>query len=250
LVYIIGISPRLLDQSLLESQDFLGKYGNIRKLVINKANPFNSPEGVSYSCYVNFSNEIEAAKCIKATDGFKFDGRTLKATFGTTKYCNNFLKGKKCEKADCLYLHEKASKLDSLKYEEIKHNSHIQPHNSIYSRLKVVISSQEENKFPDARLPRPRYFSEDIYLPRVKPRLYSMDTSIKSRFWFVEEGEPLCQEPLIEVITQVSPLQEVVEMNVSEALQILNDNWYSDVLKVQASNEGFLAGGSVLISAI
>jgi hypothetical protein len=33
-------------------------------------------------------------------------GKQVKATFGTTKYCNAFLKGVPCGNPDCLYLHE------------------------------------------------------------------------------------------------------------------------------------------------
>ena len=30
----------------------------------------------------------------------------MKACYGTTKYCNAFLKGLVCNNADCLYLHD------------------------------------------------------------------------------------------------------------------------------------------------
>ena len=33
-------------------------------------------------------------------------GKAMKACFGTTKYCNAFLKGLVCNNAECLYLHE------------------------------------------------------------------------------------------------------------------------------------------------
>ncbi len=32
-------------------------------------------------------------------------GRVVRACFGTTKYCNAFLKGIPCNNGDCLYLH-------------------------------------------------------------------------------------------------------------------------------------------------
>lgn len=34
------------------------------------------------------------------------DGRTLKASLGTTKYCSHFMKNQQCPKPDCMYLHE------------------------------------------------------------------------------------------------------------------------------------------------
>ena len=33
-------------------------------------------------------------------------GKLVKACYGTTKYCNAFLKGLPCNNADCLYLHD------------------------------------------------------------------------------------------------------------------------------------------------
>lgn len=35
-----------------------------------------------------------------------FAGKQVKACFGTTKYCNAFLKGVACNNPDCLYLHD------------------------------------------------------------------------------------------------------------------------------------------------
>ena len=32
-------------------------------------------------------------------------GKQVKACYGTTKYCNAFLKGMPCNNTDCLYLH-------------------------------------------------------------------------------------------------------------------------------------------------
>ncbi len=33
-------------------------------------------------------------------------GKQVKACFGTTKYCNAFLKGVSCNNPECLYLHD------------------------------------------------------------------------------------------------------------------------------------------------
>lgn len=35
-----------------------------------------------------------------------FAGKLVKACYGTTKYCNAFLKGLPCNNAECLYLHD------------------------------------------------------------------------------------------------------------------------------------------------
>jgi CCR4-NOT transcription complex subunit 4 len=39
-------------------------------------------------------------------DGFHIEGKPLKASIGTTKYCAYFLKGTNCPNPECFYLHE------------------------------------------------------------------------------------------------------------------------------------------------
>jgi hypothetical protein len=39
-------------------------------------------------------------------DGFALSGRLMRASFGTTKYCNAFLRHASCTNPDCLYLHD------------------------------------------------------------------------------------------------------------------------------------------------
>ena len=41
-----------------------------------------------------------------ACEQFPLHDRLVKASFGTTKYCTNFLKGQQCKIKDCVYLHQ------------------------------------------------------------------------------------------------------------------------------------------------
>ena len=52
------------------------------------------------------SPAADALRCIKAVDGAVWRGKPVKACFGTTKYCNAFLKGLPCNNPECLYLHD------------------------------------------------------------------------------------------------------------------------------------------------
>jgi hypothetical protein len=45
-------------------------------------------------------------RAIQAVNNIFIDGRTLKASLGTTKYCSHFMKNQPCPKNDCMYLHE------------------------------------------------------------------------------------------------------------------------------------------------
>lgn len=42
-----------------------------------------------------------------------------RASYGTTKYCYNFIKGQKCNNPDCLFLHRKADKEDCFTKDEM-----------------------------------------------------------------------------------------------------------------------------------
>lgn len=81
--------------------------------------------GISYSAYLTFHTEKEASTCIHATNGFELDGRKIKATFGTTKYCSYFIRDVVCPNPECLYLHCMGTTVDTFNREDILHNRHI-----------------------------------------------------------------------------------------------------------------------------
>jgi hypothetical protein len=55
---------------------------------------------------------------ILAIDGFEYNRRILKASYGMTKYCSFFIKSLPCPNDDCLYLHKMAAEKDSFSKEE------------------------------------------------------------------------------------------------------------------------------------
>ena len=121
LVYIVGLSPSVSFEDVLVKPQFLGQYGSIKKCVVNKNSGYkHGATGYSYGVYVTYEREEEAALCIavpprQAVNNFVFDGRELKASLGTTKYCSYFLRGAKCTKAECLFLHQLAPETDTFR---------------------------------------------------------------------------------------------------------------------------------------
>ena len=87
----------------MRRNDHFGKYGKIIKLVTS---PAHNGQLNSICVYITYSRSEEALRAIQSLCNYQVDGRTLKATLGTTKYCSRYLKGASCQKADCLYLHE------------------------------------------------------------------------------------------------------------------------------------------------
>ncbi|KAG0439418.1 CCR4-NOT transcription complex subunit 4 [Dictyocoela muelleri] len=115
LVYIIGIPLKYESENLLKGQEFFGQFGPIKKLVIKK----RSISDATFSAYITYNFESDAMNCIVNVDESLLDGKVLKCTFGTTKYCTYFLKGMKCQNIECMYLHEIGKRENSFTKEEM-----------------------------------------------------------------------------------------------------------------------------------
>lgn len=107
LVYVTGLSPTTQEDQLLATlrgEQYFGQYGKIIKIVVSKARDTSHPNSVGV--YVTYERKEDAASCIAAVDGTKNGDRTLRAQFGTTKYCSAYLRGETCSNRNCMFLHE------------------------------------------------------------------------------------------------------------------------------------------------
>lgn len=135
LVYVIGLSPKISTEETLRQYDYFGQYGKILKIVINRKNMggfqfAQSRNDPGVGVYVTFVRKDDAARCIQAVDGTVLEGRVLRASFGTTKYCSFYLRGLQCQNPGCMYLHEPGEDADSYTKEDMamgKHHSKIHP---------------------------------------------------------------------------------------------------------------------------
>ncbi|KAM0676471.1 hypothetical protein GVAV_000438 [Gurleya vavrai] len=121
LVYVIGIPQKYADEILLKKNEFFGQFGKIRKFVLNKR---TSSLETTASAYVTYSQDSDAARCISEIDESLLDGKVIKATFGTTKYCSFYLKNVNCQNLECMYLHEKGRNCDSMTKDEMNTSKH------------------------------------------------------------------------------------------------------------------------------
>lgn len=122
LVYVIGLPMAFADETLLERRDYFGQYGKVMKIAVSRSTAYNAPHsanGPTASVYVTYFRDEDAVKCIQAIDGCMLEGKVLRACFGTTKYCNAWLKNMACNNTDCLYLHEVGMEADSFTKEEM-----------------------------------------------------------------------------------------------------------------------------------
>ena len=150
LVYVINLPQSLANEALLRTPEFFGQYGRITKCVVNKV-PVTQSGTVAYSVYVTFAQETEAALCIKACNNFEVQGHTLRATYGTTKYCSFFISGQTCPKVHCCFLHSLAPHRNTLDRYGLPINKHIQPEGAVLDQLNIRVLPQSNRPgFPKA----------------------------------------------------------------------------------------------------
>ncbi|OEH79874.1 RRM domain-containing protein [Cyclospora cayetanensis] len=143
---------------ILRRHEFFGQYGKVLQIVVNKNQGHWG--GPSFAVYVTYSSSKEAVAAIQGVDGAVYEGRTLKASFGTTKYCSHFLKGVKCQNPDCSYLHQLGSGKDSFTKEAMisaKHqfldltfpsNSERKPTTSLFGKLPDAANRNTQREDP------------------------------------------------------------------------------------------------------
>ncbi|KAM2288579.1 uncharacterized protein LOC126615742 isoform X1 [Malus sylvestris] len=138
LVYIVGLPLNLADEDLLQRREYFGQYGKVQKVSMSRtaAGVIQQFPNNTCSVYITYLKEEEAIRCIQNVHGFLLDGRSLRACFGTTKYCHAWLRNVPCTNPDCLYLHEVGSQEDSFTKDEII---------SAYTRSRVQQITGTEN---------------------------------------------------------------------------------------------------------
>ncbi|XP_062139427.1 LOW QUALITY PROTEIN: uncharacterized protein LOC133848062 [Drosophila sulfurigaster albostrigata] len=124
LVFVVGLPPRLADADILKKHEYFGKYGKIHKVVINPSTTYAGVQGPSASAYVTYVHNTDALRAIQSVNNIMIDGRLIKTSLGTTKYCSHFMKNQQCPKGDCMYLHELGDSEASFTKEEMHQGKH------------------------------------------------------------------------------------------------------------------------------
>ena len=244
LAYIINLPSSVSDEATLSSHLYFGKYGKILKIHISQGHHNNTES--TYGAYLTYSKEEEAAICIRACNDFILEGKKLSLTFGTTKYCSYFLKGMKCPKIECVFLHNIAPKADMLFRKEILTIKHIQPTDSVFDRLKIHISSPIfPSKLPEVSISRDRTVSEIVTIissPPQRSRIHS-NTSTSRYPFIIDNDEHSVEIPqFFEKLRQyASPCKDsaiIPSKDIENLLSPLSPlHWANDILEVTSNNE-------------
>ena len=120
LIYIVGL-PITMTEEILRQQNYFGQYGKINKIIINIL------KNSSLCAYITYTTNDAARSAIKMVDESVYDGKVIRCTYGTTKYCSFFIKNMPCQNhlgqvngtTDCMYLHEYKPAEDILTKEEL-----------------------------------------------------------------------------------------------------------------------------------
>ncbi|GER42006.1 RNA binding (RRM/RBD/RNP motifs) family protein [Striga asiatica] len=94
LVYIVGLPLNYADEDILQRKDYFSQYGKVLKVSISRTATGAIQQFANNTCsvYITYSKEEEAVRCIQSVHGFVLDGKSLRACFGTTKYCHAWLR--------------------------------------------------------------------------------------------------------------------------------------------------------------
>ncbi|KAG8701013.1 transcriptional repressor general negative regulator of transcription subunit 4 [Ceratobasidium sp. 394] len=124
LVYVTGLGSRFAKEELipsLRSSEYFGQYGKVSKiLLVKRAATLNRAADVGV--YITYHRREDAARAIGAVDGSPSPGgggEIMRASYGTTKYCMNFLRGVQCTNHSCLDLHEWGDERDCFTKEDL-----------------------------------------------------------------------------------------------------------------------------------
>lgn len=146
LVYAVGLPPNVATEENLRRPEYFGQYGKIAKVVVNRNHNPGDPRRSSASAYVTFSHKEDALACILALDGFYHDGRNVRASYGTSKYCSAFIKSVRCNNPDCTYLHHMGEKEDTFTKQEIQ-AGYVTSGRDVLARQKQIMAQQAAAHF-------------------------------------------------------------------------------------------------------
>lgn len=142
-VYVTGLGPRFAKEEVctvhsarnaatsddyipqlipsLRSHEYFGQYGKISKIVLVKRSGTATREPTT-GIYITYYRREDAARAIAGVDGSPSPGgggEVMRASYGTTKYCMNFLRNITCTNPGCMELHEWGDEKDTFTKEDL-----------------------------------------------------------------------------------------------------------------------------------
>ena len=171
ILYLIGIPYEIANEETLIKKEYLGQYGSIHKIIVNKngylKNESNFP---TYSSYITYSNEVEASLALLSLNNSTLFNHKLNACYGTNKYCNSFLKGVECNNKDCFYLHETANENDIIIKNDTQMKFQFIEQQKIATKIADIFSQNQKDIYINQGLEIKKEFEEkniENYFPTI-----------------------------------------------------------------------------------
>jgi CCR4-NOT transcription complex subunit 4 len=142
LVFVVGLSSRIADAEILKRNEYFGKFGKIVKIVVNSC-----LQGTTAGAYITYGKAEDALRSIQSVNNSQFDGKTIKASLGTTKYCSHFMRNQNCPKSECMYLHHYGDSEASFTKEDMqmgKHQEYKKKNSSTSLSFKASINNRRK----------------------------------------------------------------------------------------------------------
>jgi len=187
-VYVIGLSPELADEKTLYKQEYFGQYGRVEKIVVNRHNVYYpvGTHGACYSAYITYTQENDASVALLAIDQFNIHDRTIRASYGTTKYCTVYLRNQTCTNSDCFFLHSIKKESETCLKDDMQNNKnffHEQQRiavNQIRDHVEQILKVAKEKKIKPV-FPSAATIKEKIQFHDAKDKAVSIsETSVQS----------------------------------------------------------------------
>jgi hypothetical protein len=186
LVHLLGFPDSMYNENLLLSPEYLGQYGSITKISLVSKEDKGTNQKMN-SVYITFENSLQASYCILTIDSIKLNNQTVRAFFGTTKYCNHFINNFRCFNQDkCMFLHQIADPSDIIdENTKFGYNEHINlakkivGYGTIQSKYYVIKNNYSRTK---TVLPSIKtiYDKDDIHITKIIHKRNSSNLSNSS----------------------------------------------------------------------
>ncbi|VDM01801.1 unnamed protein product [Schistocephalus solidus] len=109
------------------------------------------PGQPSISAYITYYRPDDAMRAVLTLDQSVLHGRQLRVSLGTTKYCSQFLKGQKCSKHECMYLHDLGDPKASFTKEQMQAGKHTEYMNELLQSFVAAQMSGQQQQQAEGR---------------------------------------------------------------------------------------------------
>ena len=179
ILYLIGIPFEIANEDTLIKKEYLGQYGSIQKIIINKNGYLkNESDYPTYSSYITYSSQIEASLALLALNNSNHLNHKLNACYGTNKYCNSFLKGVECTNKDCYYLHETADQNDIINKNDSQTKFQFLEQQKLATKIADIYSPEQKSIYIQKGLDIKKEFQEK----NIDAAFPTIDTIYEKKF--------------------------------------------------------------------